>query len=102
LAELPDSVCPCLYDRITTAHLLAIRGRHVEAAKVLERSAPLRFWDPFDGPWWLERGRVAEALGQRAKAIEAYRYVANLWRHADPELQLYVREARAGMARLGG
>ncbi len=101
-AELPDSVCPCLYDRITTAHLLATRGRRSEAARLLERSAPLRFWDPFDGLWWLERGRLAETLRQPAKAIEAYRYVAQLWRHADPELQLYLREARAAIARLGG
>ena len=101
-AELPDSVCPCLYDRILTAHLLSIRGRPSEAAKLLERSAPLRFWDPFDGLWWLERARLAELLNEPAKAIEAYRYVADLWRHADPELQLYVREARAGVARLGG
>jgi tetratricopeptide (TPR) repeat protein len=100
-AELPDSVCPCLYDRIMTAHLLSLRGRRSEVAKLLERSAPLRFWDPFDGLWWLERGRLAEALRQPANAIEAYRYVADLWRHADPELQVYVREARAGIARLG-
>jgi serine/threonine-protein kinase len=100
-AELPDSVCPCLYDRIVTARLLGARGRRSEAAKLLDRSAPLRFWDPFDGLWRLERGHLAEALGQRATAIEAYRYVADLWRYADPELQPYVREARAGLGRLG-
>ena len=100
-AELPDSVCPCLYDRIVTARLLGARGRRSEAAKLLDRSAPLRFWDPFDGLWWLERGRLAEALGQRARAIEANRYVADLWRYADPELQPYVREASAGLGRLG-
>ncbi len=101
-AELPDSVCPCLYDRIVTARLLGACGRRSEAAKLLDRSAPLRFWDPFDGLWWLERGRLAEALGQRARAIEAYRYVADLWRYADPELQPHVREARAGLGRLEG
>jgi len=101
-AELPDSVCPCLYDRILTAHLLGSHGRRSEAVKLLERSAPLRFWDPLDGLWWLERARLAEMLNEPAKAIGAYRYVADLWRHADPELQLYVREARAGVARLRG
>ncbi len=101
-AELPDSVCPCLYDRIVTARLLRLRGLRSEAAKLLERSAPFRFWDPFDGLWWLERGRVAESAGRPGNAIEAYRYVADLWRYADPELQSYVREARAGLVRLAG
>jgi len=100
-AALPDSVCPCLYDRIVTARLLGARDRRSEAARLLDHSAPLRFWDPFDGLWWLERGRLAEALGQQGKAIEAYRHLADLWRNADAELQPYVREARAGLGRLG-
>ena len=50
--------------------------------------------------WYLERGRVAERLGERARAVEAYRYVSAIWRNADRELQPYVTEARAGLARL--
>jgi hypothetical protein len=50
--------------------------------------------------WALERARVAERLGERSKAIRGYQYVADLWRHADPELQPYVTEAREGLARL--
>jgi hypothetical protein len=55
---------------------------------------------PSDVLWYLERGRVAERLGDRDRAPEAYRFVAAAWRHADPELQPYVAEARAGLGRL--
>ena len=48
----------------------------------------------------LERGRVAERLGEREKAIESYRFVTEAWRRADPELQPYVGEAREALARL--
>ena len=56
------------------------------------------------GPWFvlatLERGRVAERLGEREKALESYRFVTEAWRRPDPELQPYVSEAREGLARL--
>ena len=56
------------------------------------------------GPWFvlatLERGRVAERLGEREKAIESYRFVTEAWRRPDPELQPYVSEAREALARL--
>ncbi len=59
---------------------------------------------PAPGPWFvlatLERGRVAERLGEREKAIESYRFVTEAWRRADPELQPYVSEAREALARL--
>ena len=57
---------------------------------------------PSEVLWTLERARVAERLGDREKAIRAYQYVANLWRHADPELQPYVTEAREGLGRMTG
>ena len=50
--------------------------------------------------WALERARVAERLGERDGAIRGYQYVADVWRHADPELQPYVTEATQGLARL--
>jgi hypothetical protein len=43
---------------------------------------------------------VAERLNQRQKAADAYQRVAEVWRHADPELQPYVTEAKEGLARL--
>ena len=46
------------------------------------------------------RGRVAERLSRRSVALASYQWVASTWRHADPELQPYVAEARAGIARL--
>ena len=47
----------------------------------------------------LERARLAERLGDRAKARGRYRFVADVWRDPDPELARYVSEARAGLAR---
>lgn len=57
---------------------------------------------PGEALWNLERGRVNEHLGNRDKAIAAYRFVADVWRNADPELQPYVEEAKAALGRLGG
>jgi hypothetical protein len=56
---------------------------------------------PLFGLGKLEQGRIAERLGQRQKAIDCYQFVVDVWRHADPELEPYVREARAGLARAG-
>ncbi len=98
---LPDSICPCPFDRLVAAQLLAARDRAAEAAPLLERWRPVDFLDPTEGPWWLERARLADRLGNRERALEAYRFVAELWRAADPELQPYVEEARDGVRRLG-
>jgi hypothetical protein len=49
----------------------------------------------------LEHARVAERLSDTATARERYRFVAEVWRNADAELQVYVAEARAAGARLG-
>jgi hypothetical protein len=61
-------------------------------------------WDAVDDPVFvlatLELGRLAERLGERAKAIEDYRFVSAVWRRADPELQSYVAEAHAALDRL--
>lgn len=50
--------------------------------------------------WELERGRVNERIGNRQAAADAYRFVVDVWRNADPELQPIVREAGAGLTRL--
>jgi len=100
---LPDSLCPyCDDERLVTAQLLEARGRGPEAASRLEREikniagrSPLR-----ESFWALERARVNERLGNRAKALAGYSFVAAVWIHADPELQPYVAEARAALARL--
>jgi serine/threonine-protein kinase len=84
---------------LTLARLLAARREYRAAGDLLER-----WWWQAQGPVRilavLERGRIAEHLGEREKAVESYRYVAEVWRRADPELQPYAAEAREGLARL--
>jgi serine/threonine-protein kinase len=98
---LPDSVCPCLPDRILTARLLTANSQAEQARAILERIWPVNS-DPSAGMLLLERARVADRLGQREKAAGLYGYIEDLWRNADPELQPYVAEARARLQRLRG
>jgi serine/threonine-protein kinase len=97
---LPDSVCPCLLDRITTARLLGARRRDAEASTLLTLVERSDTWDPAEGLWWAERGRVAERRGERQRAWQAYKFLTALWQNADPELQPYVAEAGAALKRL--
>jgi hypothetical protein len=50
----------------------------------------------------LERGKVAEAAGQREVALNLYRLVLRTWERGDPEVQTLVQDAGAGIRRLGG
>jgi serine/threonine-protein kinase len=93
----------CQTDRLLAARFLADRGLLKEAARTLNDPPTLEgeiMTRPSDVLWYLERGRVAERLDDRPRALEAYRYVTAAWLHADPELQPYVAEARAGLERL--
>jgi serine/threonine-protein kinase len=97
---LPDSLCPlCFHARLPKAQLLAARGREREAVALLEIQIP-----PFVAAeavlFRLESARIHERLGQRDQAISKYRFVAAVWRNADPELQPYVDEATAALQRL--
>jgi eukaryotic-like serine/threonine-protein kinase len=102
----PDTACfgGCVIDDLVYIQLLAARGRLADAAAQLER--PLGGFSPGLLPVEvlraLERGRVNERLGNRERAIEGYARVVAAWRHADPELQPFVAEARAALARLSG
>ena len=58
------------------------------------------YFHPGEVLWRLERARVNERLGNLDKALPEYRFVADVWRHADPELQPYVEEAKAALKRL--
>jgi serine/threonine-protein kinase len=103
-ASLPDSLCPrCFFEPFVLAQLLVASGRDQEAAVLLNRELypPDRMEAPSRGIWALLRGRVQERLGNKEEAIAAYRFVADLWIHADPELQRYVAEAHEGLRRLG-
>jgi serine/threonine-protein kinase len=98
----------CQPSRLLAARLLDATGRHREAARVLNAPPSIEGGTtalsvgprPSDVLWYLERGRVAERLGDRGRALEAYRFVAGAWRHPDPELEPYAADARAGLARL--
>ena len=101
LKSIPDTLCSdewgvrCFYGKLTLVRLLAARREYRAAGGLLER-----WWWQGRGPVRilaiLERGRIAEHLGEREKAVESYRYVADAWRRADPELQPYATEAREG------
>jgi len=100
--SIPDTLCianVCSYEKLIEARLLAAEGQAQQAGAVLDQWV----WKA-EGPFLvlgrLEQGRIAEALGERQKAIDSYQFVMDVWRHADPELEPYVREARAGLERL--
>jgi hypothetical protein len=88
------------WDDLTTARLLARRGRASEALRWLEVVRSDGDLSSGDVLLALERARVTERLGKRRDAEWAYGFVAGMWMHADPELQPYVREARAALTRL--
>jgi serine/threonine-protein kinase len=97
--SLPDTVCPCEFDQIVTAQLLAAKGRNREAAAVFDGQYPS--WFTFGVPLWrLERARANERAGNLSQAVEDYQYVVGVWRYADPELQPYVKEAKEALSRL--
>ena len=100
LRAMPDSICECATQKLTLAQLLEDRGEDREAGEILDRWV----WS-LDGPSFvlarLERARIAERTGDRVKATREYQFVADAWRHADPELQAYVTAAREGLRRLG-
>jgi serine/threonine-protein kinase len=104
-ALLPDSQCgECLsdWDVLVRAQLLAARGEESDALRLVEPERADARTLPVSVVTVLERGRVAERLGDRETALTAYRFVADVWRNADAELRPYVAEAAAALKRLGG
>lgn len=102
--SLPDSLCHvCPGERFTRIQLLEAAGRDAEAARRLHADAiAQQLLGVGRLLWVLERARVNDRLGNTAEATEAYAYVVSAWRHADPELQPLVDEARRALARLAG
>jgi hypothetical protein len=110
LQSIPDTLCSendCFYEKLTEARLLNAVGQARQAGAVLDTwvwtggsLALPAVASPLFVLGVLERGRIAEGLGERQKARESYQFVTDVWRHADPELEPYVREARAGLKRL--
>ena len=97
---LPHDVVWGALDRVTEGRILAKLGRTQDALNLLERAFPLELAGPLLVLTNLERGALAEKLGQKERALIAYQSVADAWRHADPELAPYVAQARQGLARL--
>jgi hypothetical protein len=87
-------------ERVTEGQLLSQRGRDKEALELLEEAFPEFWWQPGRVLATLEAGRAAERLGEHKRARISYQFVVDAWRHADPELQAYVTEARLALARL--
>lgn len=104
-SALPDSLCivsDCFFEKLTEARLAAALGDDRSAAEILDRWLQRRFLSPIVVLGTLERGRIAERLGQLEKAIQSYQFVADVWRNADSELLPHVAEAREGLERLVG
>ena len=101
--SIPDTLClenDCFYQKLIEARLLRSQGQARQAGAILDRWV----WsaqEPVFVLGVLEQGRIAEELEQRQKARDAYQFVVDVWRNADPELRPYIREARAGLERLG-
>jgi serine/threonine-protein kinase len=86
-------------ERLVLARLRGAGGRPREALAVLDRGIPYPYATPLCGIWAMEHARLAAQVGEQAKARESFEYVTRLWRAADGELQVYVREARAALPR---
>jgi len=101
--SIPDTLCivnDCFYEKLIEARLLTSQSQAREAGAVLDRWL---YWID-EGPLFvlgvLEQGRIAEGLGERDKATQSSQFVVDVWRHADPQLQPVVVEARNALARI--
>jgi serine/threonine-protein kinase len=100
--QLPDTLCiACYIDRLNTAKLLESRGKLKEADSLLNQRLNTLL-TPSEILIALERGRIAEKLGNRDAALRAYRLVIDAWAAGDPEVQPMVEESRKAVVRLGG
>jgi hypothetical protein len=99
LGHLPDSLCSgCYFEQLNR---LLLHSARREDRKVIDTPWPPSFFPRSRNVIArLEQARAAERLGERELAIHAYRFVAEVWRNADPELQPYVTESREALARL--
>jgi serine/threonine-protein kinase len=100
--DLPDSLCQlCFTDRFVRLQLLRSAGRFRDIARLTtERLNRQR--TPITVLFAVEEARAAIQLGDITTAREAYGRVAAMWRHPDPELEPYVREARDALSRASG
>ena len=86
------------YLRYAVGRELAARGDHQAAVRYLSSFTPYQ-WVPYV-PAQYHLARAYERLGQLDQAREHYRIFIGWWATADPELEPWVEEARAALARL--
>jgi serine/threonine-protein kinase len=78
---LPDTLPISVgFDIFTRARLIG-RQDPKRAIAILERHAPVGLLYPARE---LERGRLAEKIGDKERAVDAYSFVATVWQNADP------------------
>src|SRR5580765_797074 len=95
---LPDSVISIPIDQFIRARLVA-RTDPRRALEILERHAATT--GLVYAARELERGRLAEKLGDRERAVDAYSFVAAIWQNADARpLRDAVKEANDALKRL--
>ena len=100
-SALHDSLClRCDFDHLTAARLLAADGKFGPADKIL-RQRLFTLLTPTEVVMALERGKAAQANGQRDIALKSFQFVVRAWGRGDPELQPIVRDAQERIRRLG-
>ena len=97
-AALPDSVLTIPFDLFLRARLVG-RQDPKSAIELLERYSPSA--DLLFVARELERGRLAEKIGDRERAVDAFSYVAAIWAKADHrQLKDAAKEANDALKRL--
>ncbi len=98
-----------VYTRPLLAQAWLQLGEYDRALEALDGFDPLPLeGDVFDMRWAalgrvrLLRGAILEKLGRPGEARHQYELALAQWQDADPELDVYVRQARQGLARLEG
>jgi serine/threonine-protein kinase len=94
---LPDSIVTLPFDQFVRARLIA-RTNPRRAMELLERRQASG--DVLYTARELELGRIAERLGEKEKAVDAYAFVAAVLQNAEPVLQGAAKEARDALRRL--
>jgi len=95
---LPDTVVNVPFDNFVRARLIG-RSDPKRAIALLERHTPTP--DLLYTARELERGRLAEKVGDKERAVDAYSFVAAAWRDPDsPQLRDAAKEAREALQRL--
>jgi hypothetical protein len=97
-------------DRLAAARWLTAGGRQAQAARLLTWFEGIPYPEPLtrqanamiEGLAYLERGRVAEALDQRALAVRYYERFLSVYDAPTPAHRHLMEDARASLRRLSG